>query len=135
MKSNMVIDLLIGAAVGFVGGYIVRKQLTKNEAYNESGNSYRTLLQEAQREIQTLKNRVSNLQNENESLINELKSLKIKIRNADDASDDQADRLMDLNRRIETLKREKEITEEKLQESKDLYTSAMQEIERLKSKM
>lgn len=131
----MVIDLLIGAAVGFVGGYIVRKQLTKNEAYNESGNSYRTLLQEAQREIQTLKNRVSNLQNENESLINELKSLKIKIRNADDASDDQADRLMDLNRRIETLKREKEITEEKLQESKDLYTSAMQEIERLKSKM
>ncbi len=131
----MVINLLIGAAVGFVGGYIVRKQLTKNEAYNESGNSYRTLLQEAQREIQTLKNRVSNLQNENESLINELKSLKIKIRNADDASDDQADRLMDLNRRIETLKREKEITEEKLQESKDLYTSAMQEIERLKSKM
>ena len=135
MKSNMVINLLIGAAVGFVGGYIVRKQLTKNEAYNESGNSYRTLLQEAQREIQTLKNRVSNLQNENESLINELKSLKIKIRIADDASDDQADRLMDLNRRIETLKREKEITEEKLQESKDLYTSAMQEIERLKSKM
>lgn len=131
----MVINLLIGAAVGFVGGYIVRKQLTKNEAYNESGNSYRTLLQEAQREIQTLKNRVSNLQNENESLINELKSLKIKIRNADDASDNQADRLMDLNRRIETLKREKEITEEKLQESKDLYTSAMQEIERLKSKM
>ena len=131
----MVINLLIGAAVGFVGGYIVRKQLTKNEAYNESGNSYRTLLQEAQREIQTLKNRVSNLQNENESLINELKSLKIKIRNADDASDDQADRLMDLNRRIETLKREKEITEEKLQESKDLDTSAMQEIERLKSKM
>ena len=131
----MVINLLIGAAVGFVGGYIVRKQLTKNEAYNESGNSYRTLLQEAQREIQTLKNRVSNLQNENESLINELKSLKIKIRNADDASDDQADRLMDLNRRIETIKREKEITEEKLQESKDLYTSAMQEIERLKSKM
>ena len=131
----MVINLLIGAAVGFVGGFIVRKQLTKNEAYNESGNSYRTLLQEAQREIQTLKNRVSNLQNENESLINELKSLKIKIRNADDASDDQADRLMDLNRRIETLKREKEITEEKLQESKDLYTSAMQEIERLKSKM
>lgn len=131
----MVINLLIGAAVGFVGGYIVRKQLTKNEAYNESGNSYRTLLQEAQREIQTLKNRVSNLQNENESLINELKSLKIKIRNADDASDDQADRLMDLNRRIETLKREKEITEEKLQESKDLYTSAMQKIERLKSKM
>ena len=131
----MVINLLIGAAVGFVGGYIVRKQLTKNEAYNESGNSYRTLLQEAQREIQTLKNRVSNLQNENDSLINELKSLKIKIRNADDASDDQADRLMDLNRRIETLKREKEITEEKLQESKDLYTSAMQEIERLKSKM
>lgn len=131
----MVINLLIGAAVGFVGGYIVRKQLTKNEAYNESGNSYRTLLQEAQREIQTLKNRVSNLQNENESLINELKSLKIKTRNADDASDDQADRLMDLNRRIETLKREKEITEEKLQESKDLYTSAMQEIERLKSKM
>lgn len=135
MKSNMVINLLIGAAVGFVGGYIVRKQLTKNEAYNESGNSYRTLLQEAQREIQTLKNRVSNLQNENESLINELKSLKIKIRNADDVSDDQADRLMDLNRRIEALKREKEITEEKLQESKDLYTSAMQEIERLKSKM
>lgn len=135
MKSNMVINLLIGAAVGFVGGYIVRKQLTKNEAYNESGNSYRTLLQEAQREIQTLKNRVSNLQNENEFLINELKSLKIKIRNADDASDDQADRLMGLNRRIETLKREKEITEEKLQESKDLYTSAMQEIERLKSKM
>ncbi len=135
MKSNMVINLLIGAAVGFVGGYIVRKQLTKNEAYNESGNSYRTLLQKAQREIQTSKNRVSNLQNENESLINELKSLKIKIRNADDASDDQADRLMDLNRRIETLKREKEITEEKLQESKDLYTSAMQEIERLKSKM
>lgn len=131
----MVINLLIGAAVGFVGGYIVRKQLTKNEAYNESGNSYRTLLQKAQREIQTSKNRVSNLQNENESLINELKSLKIKIRNADDASDDQADRLMDLNRRIETLKREKEITEEKLQESKDLYTSAMQEIERLKSKM
>ena len=131
----MVINLLIGAAVGFVGGYIVRKQLTKNEAYNESGNSYRTLLQEAQREIQTLKNRVSNLQNENESLINELKSLKIKIRNADDASDDQADRLMDLNRRIETLKREKEITEEKLQESKDLYTSALQEIERLKSKL
>lgn len=131
----MVINLLIGAAVGFVGGYIVRKQLTKNEAYNESGNSYRTLLQEAQREIQTLKNRVSNLQNENESLINELKSLKIKIRNADDVSDDQADRLMDLNRRIEALKREKEITEEKLQESKDLYTSAMQEIERLKSKM
>ncbi|WP_418551548.1 hypothetical protein [Prevotella sp.] len=135
MKSNMVINLLIGAAVGFVGGYIVRKQLTKNEAYNESGNSYRALLQEAQREIQTLKNRVSNLQNENESLINELKSLKIKIRNADDVSDDQADRLMDLNRRIEALKREKEITEEKLQESKDLYTSAMQEIERLKSKM
>lgn len=29
MKSNMVINLLIGAAVGFVGGYIVRKQLTK----------------------------------------------------------------------------------------------------------
>lgn len=82
-----------------------------------------------------MKNRVSNLQNENESLINELKSLKIKIRNADDVSDDQADRLMDLNRRIEALKREKEITEEKLQESKDLYTSAMQEIERLKSKM
>lgn len=135
MKSNMIINLLIGTAIGFVGGYIVKKQFTKNEAYNESGNSYRELLQEAQREIQTLKNRASNLQNENESLINELKSLKIKIRNADDASDDQADRLMDLNRRIETLKREKEITEEKLQESKDLYISAMQEIERLKSKM
>lgn len=131
----MIINLLIGTAIGFVGGYIVKKQFTKNEAYNESGNSYRELLQEAQREIQTLKNRASNLQNENESLINELKSLKIKIRNADDASDDQADRLMDLNRRIETLKREKEITEEKLQESKDLYISAMQEIERLKSKM
>lgn len=127
-------QLLIGAFAGFLGGYAMKGQSAQKESRNEAGISYASLLQEAQKNIEDLKNRLRNQQEENNTLTAEIQTLKQKIRNADEASDDQADIVADLQRRVETLKREKELMEEKSQEYKELYEAATMEIEKLKNK-
>lgn len=127
MKSDM-INIIIGAAVGFAGGYILKNQQSQKETRNKAGVPFSTLYQEAQKEVQDLKGRLRMEREENESLRTQLQSLKQKLRNQADASDDQLDRYDDLSRRVETLNSEKKLLEEKLQEYKDLYSAAQDEI-------
>lgn len=89
-------------------------------------------MQEAQKDIENLKKRLRSQQEENNTLIAEIQVLKRKIRDANEVSDNHEDMVVDLQRRIESLKREKELVEEKSQEYKELYTAASIEIEKLK---
>lgn len=127
------INFLLGTALGFACGYVVKLQVSKKEIYDETGVSFRSLCQDAKREIQILNERVKSLQKENESLVIDIKLLKDKLIKVDDAFDEQGDILSDLKKSIDLLNREKVVLEEKLQEYKDLYTVATQEVERLKN--
>ena len=125
------IIFLLGTALGFACGYVVKLQVSKKEIYDKAGVSFRSLCQDAKQKIQILNERVKSLQKENESLVIEL--LKDKLIKVDDAFDEQGDILSDLKNSIDLLNREKVVLEEKLQEYKDLYTVATQEVERLKN--
>lgn len=127
------IIFLLGTALGFACGYVVKLQVSKKEIYDKAGVSFRSLCQDAKQKIQILNERVKSLQKENESLVIDIKLLKDKLIKVDDAFDEQGDILSDLKNSIDLLNREKVVLEEKLQEYKDLYTVATQEIERLKN--
>lgn len=116
-------NIILGAAAGFAGGYFVKSSAARKEAYNSAGISYLSLYQDAQKEIQLLKSRIKSQQNENDALVADMNSLKQKIKEQLDNSDDKDDRIAELQRRLDTLKREKAIAEEKMTEYRDLYNS------------
>lgn len=122
MNYNMW-NIIFGAAAGFVGGYFVKSNASRKETYNSSGISYMSLFQESQKEIQLLKGRLKSQQNDNDALMADIKSLKQQLREHMDISDDKDDRIAELQRRLENLKREKLIAEEKMTEYRDLYNS------------
>lgn len=122
MSFNMW-NIILGVVVGFASGYFVKSNTSRKTTYNSAGISYMSLYQNAQKEIQLLKSSIKSQQNENDALAADMNSLKQKIKEQLDNSDDKDDRIAELQRRLDTLKREKAIAEEKMTEYRDLYNS------------
>lgn len=114
------IKTIIGIAVGFSCGYILKNITSNKKSQNELGESYKSLYNSTKSEVDTLTNRLKNYKEENESLTMELQQLKNKLRNQENTNDDQIDRIDELHRKINILKKEKSLLEEKNQEYKDL---------------
>lgn len=125
-------NLIIGAAAGFVGGYVVKGQTSKTESISSSGVSYATLFNQAQSDINRLKSDLSSRDSEIDELKQQIKSQTRKLRDYEDKIDDRADDLEDLKKTIETLRRKNEELNDRVSDYKSLYTAAQQEIERLK---
>lgn len=125
-------DLIIGAAAGFAGGYVVKGQTSKTESTSSSGVSYATLYNDAQSDINRLKADLRSRDTEIDELKQQIKSQTRKLRDYEDKIDDRADDLDDLKKTIETLRRKNEELNDKVSDYQSLYTAAQQEIERLK---
>ena len=133
MRFDMdMLNLIIGAAAGFVGGYVVKDQTSKAESKSSSGVSYATLYNEAQSDINRLKADLRSRDTEIDELKQQLKNQTRKLRDYEDKIDDKADDLDDLKKMIETLRRKNEELSDKVSDYQSLYTAAQQEIERLK---
>lgn len=127
------LNVIIGAAAGFVGGYVVKGQTSKAESVSSSGVSYASLYNEAQSDINTLKSDLRSRDAEIDELKQQIKSQTKKLRDYEERIDDKADDLDDLKKMIETLRRKNEELNDKVSDYQSLYTAAQQEIERLKA--
>ena len=125
-------NLIIGAAAGFVGGYVVKGQTSKTESTSSSGVSYATLYNDAQSDINRLKADLRSRDTEIDELKQQIKSQTRKLRDYEDKIDDRTDDLDDLKKTIDTLRRKNEELNDKVSDYQSLYTAAQQEIERLK---
>lgn len=127
-----ILNLFIGAALGFAGGYVVKGQAAKSESTSSSGKRYSLLYDEAVQELNKVKSELRSRDSEIENLNQKIKSLTRKIRDEEDENLDRADNLADLKRSVESLRRENNNLQEKMKDYKALYESAQQEIEKLK---
>ncbi len=126
------LELLVGVAAGFAGGYVVKGQTSKSENASSSGTPYSVLWNEAQSEISQLKTELRTRDSEIDDLNQRIKSLTKKIRANEDNADDSQDEIDDMKRTIESLRSKNADLSDKVDEYKSLYTAAKQEIERLK---
>ena len=126
------VDVIIGVAAGFAGGYVLTSQTAKSKSVSSTGTPYATLYNEAQAEINMLKSNLRDRDSEIDDLHQKIKTLSKKLRDYEDQADDKSDYMDDMKRTIESLRRQNENLEEKATEYKSLYTAAQQEIERLK---
>lgn len=127
------LNLLIGAAAGFAGGYALRGKSDKSESQFRDGTPYSTLYNEAQSELSKVKSELRSRDAEIEELNQRVKSLTRKLRNWEDKAEDKADDIDDMKKTIDSLRRQNEDLSDKMNDYKSLYTAAQQEIERLKS--
>ncbi|MBD5313913.1 MAG: hypothetical protein HDS06_06815 [Bacteroides sp.] len=128
-----ILNLIIGAAAGFAGGYAVKSQASKSESLSSSGQPFSLLYNESLQEISKLKSQLRSKDSEIDDLNQRIKSLTRKIRDNEDADMDKADNLSDMKRTIESLRRQNDNLNEKMNDYKSLYEAAQQEIERLKA--
>ena len=126
------LNLIIGASAGFIGGFLLKGQSSKAENSSPSGVSYSTLYNDAQVEISKLKSELANRTSEIEDLNTRLKIQNKKLPDYEDKAEDKSDDLMDMRKMIDSLHRQNDELSEKLSDYKALYIEATQEIERLK---
>ena len=128
-----IVNLFIGAAVGFAGGYVVKGQTSKSESLSNSGKPYSVLYNETLQELSKIKAELRSKDSEIENLNQRVRNLTRKIRNDEDENLDKADNMADMKRALETLKKENLDLQEKMQDYKALYESAKLEIDKLKA--
>lgn len=127
------LNLILGAAAGFVGGFVAKGQSVKSESLSDNGVAYTVLYNESQAELSKIKAELRMRSSEIDELNQRIKTLTRKLRDNEDDADDKADDIADMRRTIDTLRRQNESLEEKVNDYKSLYTAAQQEIERLKA--
>lgn len=126
-----ILNILIGTAVGFAGGYAVKGQKSKSEISSSSGKPYSVLYDETIQELSKAKTELRSRESEIEDLNQRIRSLSRKIRNDEDETMDRADDFADMRRTIESLRKENIVLQDKMNDYKALYESAKQEIDRL----
>lgn len=128
------IRLIIGAVAGFVSGYAMSKMVSDKEQKSPAGESYASLYQNAQLEINKLRSQIKQRDTQIEELNSKVKSLTKTLREKEDLSDDRSDDLNDLKRTMVRLQKENNTLKEELNEYKMLYNASRQEIDNLNNK-
>ena len=129
------IKIIIGAIVGFVGGYVLCCKNKEKELKSPTGEPYSLLYQQTQAENNKLRNLVKQGNSQIDELNTKVKSLTKVIREKEDLAEDQIDDIDSLKNTIQRLQNENSTLKEQANEYKMLYKASLDEIEHLKNKL
>lgn len=128
------VDLLLGAGVGFLVGYILKEKISGNKS-QEAVDSKQRELDELYNENEKFRRRNKEMERQIEDLQFENKKLNKKIKDNEDSKDDLTDDLDDMKRELKKLRSQNDELCSKIQEYKTACGNYEIEIERLKDKL
>lgn len=121
------IELLIGTAIGYVGGIVTKDIIVPNNQSQDE--ALQNQLDIANQQIDDLKKKEKELKEELSKRVVEIQSIRNKVRDKEDESDDKEDELDKLKLINKRILSENEEFKHKLDELELLYESKKQELE------
>jgi len=125
---NMV-DIILGAAAGFAGGYFVKEKLSGNSSETARMNNELNALSD---ENEKLRKRYKEAERQVEDLLAETQKLRRAAKSNEEKSDDREDELDRVRLQVKRLTKQNDELLRKIQEYQEMCSSYEMQLEQLK---